>query len=104
MKKTSRIINVARGGIINESYLYKALKSKIISGAIIDTWFKYPHNKEENDFKPSNYSFNKMKNVIMSPHISAWSENMIERRSRVISDNINRLYSKKGLINLVKNI
>ena len=43
-----------------------------------------------------------MKNVIMSPHISAWSENMLERRSRVISDNINRLYNKKGLINLVK--
>ena len=44
-----------------------------------------------------------MKNVIMSPHISAWSENMIERRSRVISDNINRLYNKKGLINKVRN-
>jgi phosphoglycerate dehydrogenase-like enzyme len=42
-----------------------------------------------------------MKNVIMSPHISAWSENMIERRSRVISDNINRLYNKKRLINTV---
>ena len=46
--------------------------------------------------------YSKMKNVIMSPHISAWSENMIERRSRVISENINRLYNKKGLINLVK--
>ena len=102
MKKTGVIINIARGGIINESDLYKALKSKIIGGAIIDTWFKYPHNKEENNFKPSNYSFNKMKNVVMSPHISAWSENMIDRRSKVISNNINRLYEGKVLMNVVK--
>jgi phosphoglycerate dehydrogenase-like enzyme len=103
MKKDAVIINIARGGIINEKDLYDALKKRLIGGAIIDTWFKYPQSKEQNGFKPSKYLFNKMKNVIMSPHISAWSENMIERRSRVISDNINRLYSKKGLINTVRN-
>ena len=102
MKKTGVIINIARGGIINEGDLYKALKSKIIGGAIIDTWFKYPHNKEENDFRPSHYPFNKMQNVVMSPHISAWSENMIERRSKVIGNNINRLYERKNLVNIVK--
>ena len=102
MKKNVVIINIARGGIINEKDLYNALKEKFIGGAIIDTWFKYPQNKGQNGFKPSRYSFSKMKNVIMSPHISAWSENMIDRRSQVISDNINRLYNKKGLINVVK--
>ena len=38
----------------------------------------------------------------MSPHISAWSENMIDRRSKLISNNINRLYEGKVLINVVK--
>ena len=103
MKKDAVIINIARGGIINEKDLYDALKKRSIGGAIIDTWFKYPQSKEQNGFRPSNISINKMKNVIMSPHISAWSENMIERRSRIISDNINRLYNKKGLINKVTN-
>ena len=103
MKTNCIVINAARGGIINEKDLYEALKKRLIGGAIIDTWFKYPQSKEQNGFRPSNFSFNKMKNVIMSPHISAWSENMIERRSRVISDNINRLYNKKGLINKVRN-
>ena len=102
MKKDAVIINIARGGIINEKELYYALKKRLIGGDIIDTWFKYPQNKDLNGFKPSVFLFNKMKNVIMTPHISAWSENMIERRSRVISENINRLYNKKGLINLVK--
>ena len=102
MQNYAVIINIARGGIINEKDLYDALKKRLIGGAIIDTWFKYPQSKEQNGFKPSKYSFNKMKNVIMSPHISAWSENMIERRSKVISDNINRLYNNKKLNNVVK--
>ena len=103
MKKEAVIVNIARGGIINEKDLYFALKDRLIGGAIIDTWFKYPQNKQQNGFKPSTFSFNRMKNVIMSPHISAWSESMIERRSKVISDNINRLYNNKGLINRVSN-
>ncbi len=102
MKKDAVIVNIARGGIINEKDLYYALKKKLVGGAIIDTWFKYPQSKEQNGFKPSTYAFNKMENVVMSPHISAWSENMLERRSKVISDNINRLYTKKSLINVVK--
>ncbi len=104
MKKNAVVINIARGGIINENDLYEALKNRLIGGAIIDTWFKYPQNKKDNGFKPSKYSFNKMKNVVMSPHISAWSENMIERRSKVISNNINRLYENKNLINIVKKV
>ena len=44
MRKNSVIINVARGGIINEKDLYLALKNKEIAGAIIDTWFNYPIN------------------------------------------------------------
>tara|TARA_E500000178_G_scaffold282007_1_gene282441 strand:+ start:947 stop:1945 length:999 start_codon:yes stop_codon:yes gene_type:complete len=102
MKESAVIINIARGGIINEKDLYNALKSKKIGGAIIDTWFKYPNSKDQKNFKPSSYSFNNLRNVIMSPHISAWSENMISRRSKVISENINRLYLKKKLNNIVK--
>ena len=64
MKKDAVIINIARGGIINERDLYDALKKRSIGGAIIDTWFKYPQSKEQSSFRPSNFSFNKMKNVL----------------------------------------
>ena len=102
MKKTAVIINVARGGIVNEKDLYYALKRKQIAGAIIDTWFKYPNSKIQNRFEPSSYRFDKLPNIIMTPHISAWSEGMIKRRSQIISDNINRLRSNKKLINEIK--
>ena len=102
MKKTAVIINIARGAIINEKDLYIALNKKKIGGAIIDTWFKYPVDKSEEDFKPSIYAFNKLSNVVMTPHISAWSEEMIMRRSSVISNNIERLYLNKKLKNQLK--
>ena len=42
MKKTSRIINVARGGIINEVDLVKALNEDEIGGAAIDVFENEP--------------------------------------------------------------
>ena len=99
MKKTAVVINIARGGVINEEDLYTFLKNNKLGGAIIDTWFKYPSNKTEKDFNPSRFAFNKLKNVVMTPHISAWSDEMIMRRSSIISSNIERLYFKKKLIN-----
>ena len=38
----------------------------------------------------------------MTPHISAWTEDMIIRRAEVIKKNIENLYSKKSLLNKVK--
>lgn len=102
LRKDAVLINIARGGIINEKDLYNFLKKNNKAGAIIDTWFKYPTSKKEKNFKPSNFLFNKLDNVIMTPHISAWSEEMIIRRSKTISDNIEKLYNKKKLTNQLK--
>ena len=102
MKKSSVIINIARGDIINEKDFYLALKNNIIGGGIIDTWYKYPTNKDKKKFNPSRYDYHKLNNVIMTPHISAWSESMIIRRANFILKNIENLYFKKSLKNLVK--
>ena len=95
------IVNIARGEIIKEKDLYDSLKNKQLGGAIIDTWYKYP-SKIIKNFKPSNYDFHKLNNVIMTPHISAWSNNMILRRSELIKKNIDNLFNKKELYNQVK--
>ena len=102
MKKSSVILNIARGTVIKEKDLYDALKSKKIAGAIIDTWYNYPKSKAEKNLKPSKYDFHSLSNIIMTPHISAWTEDMIIRRAEVIKKNIENLYSKKSLLNKVK--
>ena len=62
MKKSSFIINCARGGILNEEDLYEALTNKNISGAGLDVFDVEP--------TPSSNPLFKLNNVILSPHIA----------------------------------
>lgn len=101
MKKNSVIVNVARGPIVNEKDLYLSLKNNIIGGAIIDTWYKYPEKHNHEYFKPSKYDFAKLKNVVMTPHLSALTKSLLERRVKIISKNIMSIKENKKLINIV---
>ena len=60
MKKTAIIINTARGGIINEKDLDKALREKIIFGAGIDVFEKEPIDLDNPLIKNDR--------VLLSPH------------------------------------
>ena len=62
MKKSSFIINCARGGILNEEDLYEALINKKIAGAGLDVFDVEP--------TPSSNPLFKLNNVILSPHIA----------------------------------
>lgn len=62
MKKTAYIINTARGGIINEEALYKALKEKKIAGAALDAFETEP---------PVGNKLLELDNIILSPHCGA---------------------------------
>lgn len=71
MKKTAYIINTARGPIIQESALYKALKEGWIAGAGLDVYEKEPPD-------PNNPLL-KLENVIATPHIAYYTEEAIRR-------------------------
>jgi len=62
MKNGVKIINVARGGIINEKALYKALKKGKVGGAAIDVWEKEPAVDNE---------LLELPNVLATPHLGA---------------------------------
>lgn len=65
MKPTCRIINCARGGIINEDDLYNALKAGTIAGAALDVFSKEP---------PENKGFADCPNCLVTPHLGASTE------------------------------
>ncbi|MFC1781538.1 NAD(P)-dependent oxidoreductase, partial [Planctomycetota bacterium] len=65
MKPTVRLVNCARGGIINEDALYDALEKKRIAGAAIDVFPKEP---------PENTRFSGLENCIVTPHLGASTE------------------------------
>jgi D-3-phosphoglycerate dehydrogenase len=62
MKPTCRIINCARGGIVNESDLAEALRNKRIAGAALDVYTSEP--LESNPFLG-------LDNIVMTPHLAA---------------------------------
>lgn len=63
MKKGVRIVNVARGGIINEKDLYEALKSGKVAAAALDVFEKEP--------LPADSPLLTLDNVIVTPHLGA---------------------------------
>ena len=62
MKKGVRIVNCARGGILDEQALYDALVSGKVAGAAMDVYAEEP---------PTDWKLIKMPNLIGSPHIGA---------------------------------
>ena len=64
MKPTAIIVNVARGGVVNEKALYDALKNNKIGGACIDVFSKEPVD-------PKDAPFIGLDNCITTPHLGA---------------------------------
>jgi D-3-phosphoglycerate dehydrogenase len=70
MKPTAYLINTARGAIINEAALIKALREKWITGAGLDVY-------EEEPIDPGNPLL-KMDNVVVIPHTASFSDEALE--------------------------
>ncbi|MHC4460987.1 MAG: phosphoglycerate dehydrogenase [Planctomycetota bacterium] len=62
MKPNVRLVNCARGGIINEEALYGALAEKRIAGAALDVYPTEP---------PENTRFKEFENCLVTPHLGA---------------------------------
>jgi phosphoglycerate dehydrogenase-like enzyme len=60
MKRSAYLINVSRGGVVEEAALLKALREKTIAGAALDVFSEEP--------LPKNHPFWSLDNVIVTPH------------------------------------
>jgi len=63
MKKTAVLVNCARGGVVDEQALYRALKSGEIAGATLDVYEKEPI--------PADNPLLTLDNIIFTPHLGA---------------------------------
>lgn len=101
MRPDAVLVNVGRGPTVDEEALYDALKNQRIGGAIIDTWYRYPQGDDGSPL-PSKLPFQDLSNVLMTPHMSGWTNGTIRRRQAVIAANIRRRFSGEPLENVVK--
>ena len=100
MKSTAFLINVARGEIVDENALYRALATRAIAGAALDVWYRYP--TAPGPTPPARQPFHELPNVLMTPHVSGWTEGMLEARARVIAENVHRAARGEPPVNLVR--
>ena len=100
MKSTAFLINVARAEIVDEDALYDALAKRSIAGAVLDVWYRYP--RETGRTRPATRPFHELPNVLMTPHVSGWTDGMIDARARLIVENIRRVALGETLLNLVE--
>jgi phosphoglycerate dehydrogenase-like enzyme len=99
MKSAAFLINVARGGIVDEDALYEALAEQTIAGAVLDVWYRYP--RAAGPTPPATRPFWDLSNVLMTPHISGWTDGMLESRAKLIAENIRRVAFCETPLNLV---
>jgi D-3-phosphoglycerate dehydrogenase len=79
MKNNVRIINCARGGIIDEVALYEGLSNGKIAGAALDVFAEEP---------PTDWKLIKLPNVIGSPHIGAATKDAQGRVGAEVADKL----------------
>ncbi|MEJ0037979.1 MAG: 2-hydroxyacid dehydrogenase [Gammaproteobacteria bacterium] len=101
MKPTAFVINVSRGPVIEEKALYHALHARLIAGAVLDVWYRYP-TAEDLHPRPSAYPFQELENVIMTPHVSGWTRGMVRRRWGEVAANLDHLAAHEPLINVLR--
>lgn len=89
MKPSAYLINVARGEIVDEDALYHALARRSIAGAALDVWYRYP--REPGAVAPATRPFHELPNVLMTPHVSGWTDGMLDARAKLIAENIARI-------------
>ena len=87
MKKTAVLINAARGGVVNENDLNKALNENLISFAGVDVFETEPPDK--------NNPLLTNKRVILSPHAATFTKECLENMSEETVQNIIDFFEKK---------
>lgn len=79
MKKTAKIINTSRGGVVDEDALYEAIKNGNLGGAALDVFEKEPAIGNK---------LAELENVILTPHIGAQTKEAQSLAANIIGEKI----------------
>jgi phosphoglycerate dehydrogenase-like enzyme len=83
MKPTAVLINIARGGLVDEEALMNALRTSQIKGAGLDVFAEEP--------LPPAHPLLEMDNVVATPHIAGVTEETMRRRAEAAARNVDRV-------------
>ena len=93
VKPGAWLINVARGRLVDERALLRALREGPLGGAVLDTFRDEP--------LPPGSPFYDLPNVIVTPHTSWSSGRVLDRSVELFCDNLRRYAAGEPLLNVV---
>jgi phosphoglycerate dehydrogenase-like enzyme len=93
LKPTAYLINVSRGGVVDEEALLHALQTGQIAGAAMDVFEAEP--------LPADSPLWMLPNLIISPHIAGNAPDYNEKAAALFIENLKRYLARKDLLNLV---
>lgn len=93
MKDSAVLINVARGGLVDEDALIATLRAGRLRGAALDVFRTEP--------LPEDHPFWSLPNVLITPHISAYTSRFWEREVSLLEENLERYLAGRELVNVV---
>ena len=92
MKRSSYIINTARGGLINEKDLFRVLVDKSIAGAALDVFENEPLK---------NSPFFELDNIILTPHLGASTREAQDNAAIQIAEQMSAFFNNGSIINSI---
>jgi phosphoglycerate dehydrogenase-like enzyme len=93
MKPTAYLVNIARGAIVDEAALVRALQEGWIAGAGLDVFEQEP--------LPANSPLWDLQNALLSPHVSGFTPCYDQRAVALFARNLARYTAGEPLLNLV---
>jgi phosphoglycerate dehydrogenase-like enzyme len=93
MKPSAYLVNISRGGTVDEVALLRALQEGWIAGAGLDVFEEEPLSSDS--------PFYELENVILSPHVAGFTLRYDERASDLFAENLRRYLAGERLLNLV---
>jgi D-2-hydroxyacid dehydrogenase (NADP+) len=96
MKPDSYLINLARGGVVDETALLETLRKGAIAGAALDVFGEEP--------LPADHPFWDLENVILTPHLGGFCDVYVDHALPVVIENMRRFLAgdAANMINIVK--
>ena len=88
MKRGAYLINVSRGGLVDERALHEALRSGHLKGAALDTFEREPYDGP----------LRELENVLLTPHLGSYARAARNGMEREAAENLIRGLAERGVL------